>query len=118
MPIQGVVPSSLPLGNGAPVLLFLLKLVPVPEKLGSRMKVLVWVCKSLQCLRVPQVYKELVSRKFTSSKEPPWYLILMYLIMLGRFEVHLPSPTLILLIGAGLLSSNLIWKFLLNLKIS
>jgi len=70
MPIQGVVPSSLPLGIGAPVLLFLLELVPVPEELGSRMKVLVWVCKSLQCLRVPQVYKELVSRKFTSSKEP------------------------------------------------
>jgi len=70
MPIQGVVPSSLPLGNGAPVFLLLLELVPVPEKLSSRMKVLVWVCKSLQCLRIPQVYKELVSRELTSSKEP------------------------------------------------
>jgi len=70
MPIQGVVPSSLPLGNGAPVFLLLLELVPVPEKLSSRMKVLVWICKSLQCLRIPQVYKELVSREFTSSKEP------------------------------------------------
>lgn len=70
MPIQGVVPSSLPLGNGALVLFFLLELVPVPEKLSSRMKVLVWICKSLQCLRIPQVYKELVFREFTSSKEP------------------------------------------------
>jgi len=70
MPIQGVVPSSLPLGSGALVFFFLLELVPAPEKLSSRMSVLVWVCKCLQCLRVPQVYKELVSREFTSSKEP------------------------------------------------
>jgi hypothetical protein len=34
------------------------------------MSVLVWVCKYLQCLRIPQVYKELLSRDFTSSKEP------------------------------------------------
>jgi hypothetical protein len=70
MLIQGVVPSSQPLGSGALVFLFLLELVPVPEKLSSRMSVLVWVCKYLQCLRIPQVYKELLSRDFTSSKEP------------------------------------------------
>jgi len=52
------------------ILLFLFVLVPVPEKLSSRMSDLVWVCKCLQCLRIPQVYKELLSRVFTSSKEP------------------------------------------------
>jgi hypothetical protein len=70
MPIQGVVPSSQPLGSWVLVFLFLLDLVPVPEKLSSRMNVLVWVCKCLSCLRIPQVYKELLSRVFPSSKEP------------------------------------------------
>jgi len=32
--------------------------------------VLAWVCKGLQCLGIPQVYKEVLSRDFTSSKEP------------------------------------------------
>jgi len=65
-----VAPLPLPLRGGTLLLLFLFGLVPVPEKLSSRMKVLVWVCKCLQCLRIPQVYKELLSREFTSSKEP------------------------------------------------
>jgi len=32
--------------------------------------VLAWVCKGLQCLGIPQVYKEVFPRVFTSSKEP------------------------------------------------
>ena len=34
------------------------------------MSVLAWVCKGLQCLGIPQVYKEVLPRVFTSSKEP------------------------------------------------
>ena len=52
------------------ILLLLFGLVLVPEKLSSRISVLTWVHNCLQCLRIPQVNKELLSRVFTSSKEP------------------------------------------------
>jgi hypothetical protein len=70
VPIQGVAPSSLPLRSGILILLLLFDLVPVPEKLSSRMSVIAWFHSCLQSLRIPQVNKELLSRVFTSSKEP------------------------------------------------
>ncbi len=110
--------SSLPFGSGTFVFLLLFGLIPVPEKLSSRVSVLAWVCKCFQCLGIPQVHKELFSRVFTSSKEPLLVSDLDVLDYVREVRDPLPLSHLDALDRRRPLSSNLRWKFLLNLKIS